>query len=287
VSDPDPRAALLREIRTLLAGWLADGVSHVPHAAPLRASAAASVAAPGVASPGVASPRVAARAVSRATITEPVRVDRDPTDRAAEAERAAPGTALELDPAAELAAIRADLGDCQRCGLCGTRNQIVFGEGNPRAPVVFVGEGPGADEDRTGRPFVGRAGELLTRMIEAVGWQRSDVYICNVVKCRPPGNRDPGDAEVASCRPFLERQLLAIRPRVIVSLGRPATSTLLGGPVSITKVRGHWHEWRGTALMPTFHPAYLLRSYTRETRQAVWDDLRAARARADEPVTPS
>jgi DNA polymerase len=185
-------------------------------------------------------------------------------------------------PRAELLVqIRADLGDCTRCRLHEKRRHIVFGEGSPDAPVVFVGEGPGADEDRSGRPFVGRAGELLTRMIAAVGWRREDVYICNIVKCRPPENREPELDEIASCRPFLERQLLGIAPRAIVSLGKPATSTLLGRAVAITKARGIWQEWGGIPVMPTFHPAYLLRNYTRETRQAVWDDLRAVKARVE------
>lgn len=183
--------------------------------------------------------------------------------------------------ALELEAIRGDLGECTRCRLHEGRNRIVFGEGSPEAPVVFVGEGPGAEEDRTGRPFVGRAGELLTRMIRAIGWEREDVYICNIVKCRPPGNRTPQLDEVATCRPFLDRQLAAIQPRVIVTLGKPAVSTLLGRQVPITRARGIWQEWNGIPVMPTFHPAYLLRNYTREARQAVWDDLRAVRARVD------
>ncbi len=185
-----------------------------------------------------------------------------------------------LAAAGELAELRAELGDCRRCGLCEQRNKIVFGEGNPEAPVVFVGEGPGAEEDRSGRPFVGRAGALLTRMIEALEWTRDDVYICNIVKCRPPRNRDPKPDEIATCRPFLDRQLQIIQPRVIVSLGRPATSTLLGRNVAITKLRGSWQEWNGVPLMPTYHPAYVLRQYNRETRQAVWDDLRAVKERA-------
>jgi DNA polymerase len=185
-------------------------------------------------------------------------------------------------PRAEiLLEIRADLGDCTRCRLHEKRRHIVFGEGSPDARVVFVGEGPGADEDRSGRPFVGRAGELLTRMLAAVGWRREDVYICNIVKCRPPENREPELDEIASCRPFLERQLQGIAPRAIVSLGKPATSTLLGRAVAITKARGIWQEWSGIPVMPTFHPAYLLRNYTRETRQAVWDDLRAVKARVE------
>ena len=187
------------------------------------------------------------------------------------------------DKAAALAAVRAELGDCRRCQLCETRKTIVFGEGNPDARVVFVGEGPGADEDRTGRPFVGRAGELLTRMITALGWTRDDVYICNIVKCRPPKNRNPELEEVATCRPFLDQQLSVIQPRVIVTLGKPATSTLLGRNVAITKLRGIWQDWNGVPLMPTLHPAYVLRQYTRETRQAVWDDLRAVRDRVEQP----
>jgi DNA polymerase len=183
--------------------------------------------------------------------------------------------------AAQLLEVRSDLGECTRCGLSETRRTIVFGEGNPDAPVVFVGEGPGEEEDRSGRPFVGRAGELLTKIIASVGWRREDVYICNIVKCRPPGNRDPRLEEIAMCQPFLERQLRAIEPVAIVTLGKPATSTLLGRPVSITRLRGKWLEWSGFPLMPTFHPAYLLRNYTRETRQAVWDDLKAVRARVE------
>ena len=177
--------------------------------------------------------------------------------------------------------IRDDLGVCTRCRLSEGRTKIVFGEGNPRAKIVFVGEGPGADEDRSGRPFVGRAGELLTKMIEAMGLRREDVYICNIVKCRPPGNRDPQLDEVATCRPFLDRQLRAIRPRAIVTLGKPAASTLLGRPIAITRVRGTWQEWEGIPVMPTFHPAYVLRRYTRETRQAVWDDLKAVLVRVE------
>lgn len=182
---------------------------------------------------------------------------------------------------ADLESVRLELGECTRCRLCEKRKQIVFGEGSPNARVVFVGEGPGADEDRTGRPFVGPAGQLLDKMIEAVGWRREDVYICNVVKCRPPGNRNPELDEVATCRPFLERQLRAIRPRAIVTLGKPAASTLLGRNVAITRERGIWGEWEGIPLLPTFHPAFVLRKYTRENRQAVWDDLRAVRERID------
>jgi len=163
--------------------------------------------------------------------------------------------------------------------LCEGRNRIVFGDGKTDAALMFIGEGPGQEEDRRGLPFVGRAGELLTQMIEAgLEIQRSEVYICNIVKCRPPGNRTPRPDEVATCKPFLDGQIDAVKPRTIVALGRPATSLLLGRDVSITRVRGTWHEYRGIPLMPTFHPAYLLRQYTTENRRVVWEDLKAALA---------
>jgi len=184
-------------------------------------------------------------------------------------------------PRPTLEEVRARLGDCRRCPLCEGRSRIVFGDGNPDADLLFVGEGPGAEEDKRGLPFVGRAGELLTRMIErGLEIPRSEVYICNIVKCRPPGNREPAPHEVASCRPFLDQQIDAVAPRVIVALGRPATSVLLGRDVSITRVRGVWHEYRGIPVMPTFHPAFILRQYTEENRRLVWQDLRAALARA-------
>ena len=179
--------------------------------------------------------------------------------------------------------VRLELGECTRCPLCEGRNRIVFGDGNPDAALMFIGEGPGQEEDRRGLPFVGRAGELLTRMIErGLEIPRSEVYICNIVKCRPPRNRTPQPNEVATCKPFLDGQIDAVRPRTIVALGRPATSLLLGRDVSITRVRGTWHEYQGIPLMPTFHPAYLLRQYTAENRRVVWEDLKAALARSRE-----
>jgi DNA polymerase len=181
-----------------------------------------------------------------------------------------------------LAALREEIGDCRRCKLCEQRKNIVFGVGNPAAKLMFVGEGPGADEDAQGEPFVGRAGQKLNEMIRAIGLDRKDVYIANVVKCRPPGNRDPEPDEVATCSPFLFRQIEAINPRAIVALGSPAAKTLLGTKTGITALRGKWGSFRGIPVMPTFHPAYLLRSYTVENRQAVFDDLKAARARIDE-----
>lgn len=167
--------------------------------------------------------------------------------------------------------VRRVLGDCTRCKLCNGRTQVVFGTGNPRAQLVFVGEGPGADEDAQGIPFVGKAGQLLTRMIEAMGFSRDEVYICNVVKCRPPGNRNPEPDEIASCEPFLQAQLKAIRPKVIVALGKFAAQTLLRDATAITRMRGNWREYQGIPLMPTFHPAYLLRNPP--DKKLVWADL--------------
>lgn len=173
--------------------------------------------------------------------------------------------------------IRQDIGDdCRRCSLCRKRKTIVFGDGNPHAELLFAGEGPGADEDEQGLPFVGRAGKLLTKMIEAMGLKRSDVYICNVVKCRPPDNRLPEKDEIAECSPFLLRQIAAIQPKVVVSLGACATQTLLGSTIGITKIHGEWFDWRGTKLMPTYHPAYLLRNPP--AKPDAWKDLQKVMA---------
>jgi len=168
--------------------------------------------------------------------------------------------------------IRAEIGDCRRCKLCGGRTQIVFGVGNPKAELVFVGEGPGAEEDAQGIPFVGKAGQLLTKMIEAMGFRRDEVYICNVVKCRPPGNRNPEPDEIEACEPFLRAQLGSINPKVIVALGKFAAQTLLRDPTPITRLRGNWREYCGIPLMPTFHPAYLLRNPAE--KKNAWLDLR-------------
>jgi DNA polymerase len=192
--------------------------------------------------------------------------------------------AAAREPAAArptLAQVREQLGECTRCRLCEGRTQIVFGDGNPQAALMFIGEGPGETEDLRGLPFVGRAGELLTQMIEkGLAIPRSDVYICNIVKCRPPGNRTPLTDEVAACLPFLDGQIDAIQPRVIVALGKPAASLLLGRDVAITKARGTWHAYRGIPVMPTFHPAFVLRQYTAENRRLVWSDLKAALERS-------
>lgn len=156
--------------------------------------------------------------------------------------------------------IRGDLGDCHRCRLAAGRKTIVFGQGNPHAELVFVGEGPGADEDEQGLPFVGRAGQLLNRMIQLAGMKREDVYICNIVKCRPPGNRTPERDEIETCSPFLLRQIQAIRPRLVCCLGAPAVRTLLGVKEGITKIRGRFYDFGGTKALATVHPAYILRN---------------------------
>ena len=169
--------------------------------------------------------------------------------------------------------LRADIGDCQRCKLCSGRTHLVFGVGNPRAALMFVGEGPGRDEDLQGEPFVGRAGQLLTDIItKGMGLKREDVYIANVVKCRPPDNRNPEPDEVAACEPFLKKQIDLIRPKIIVGLGKFAVQTLLQSKIPITKLRGNWHSYHGIKLMPTFHPAYLLRNPA--DKKLVWEDIK-------------
>ena len=168
--------------------------------------------------------------------------------------------------------LREKLLDCRGCGLHEGRTNVVFGEGDPAGDIMFVGEGPGAEEDRTGRPFVGRAGALLTKIIQAMGLERSDVYITNIVKCRPPGNRDPEPDEISGCLPYLEKQIDIIGPRVICALGRVATQTLAGERRGITALRGRFFEYRGIKLMPTFHPAACLRQPS--NKRLVWEDIK-------------
>jgi DNA polymerase len=190
-------------------------------------------------------------------------------------------SAPEPPPAAEaLDRIRAEIGDCKRCRLCEGRTQIVFGVGNPAARLVFVGEGPGADEDAQGIPFVGRAGQLLTQMIEGTAKKegipllRQDVYICNVVKCRPPGNRTPEPDEMEICGQFLFRQLEAIKPKAICALGGTAVKGLLDRKEGVTRLRGNWFDWRGIPVMVTYHPSFLLRAYNQDAKREAWEDLK-------------
>ena len=250
-----------REIRSWLEREIALGLEAVPRAA----------AAPGR---------------PQAAVSPPA-----PTRAASQAKEAAPRDAnaladLLVEPAIRTAptleGLREVLGDCRRCKLCKGRTNIVFGAGNPDARLMFVGEGPGEDEDRQGIPFVGKAGELLTRIItNAMGLERDDVYIANVVKCRPPNNRNPEPDEIVACEPFLRRQVELVRPEVIVSLGNFATSALLGDRTPISRRRGHWHEFSGTALMPTFHPAYLLRNPS--DKGLVWADIKLVMERLGLP----
>ena len=183
-----------------------------------------------------------------------------------------------------LAAIAAEVDACCKCGLRETRTNAVPGEGNPNAKIVFVGEAPGADEDAQGRPFVGRAGQLLEKIINAMGMRRSDVFICNILKCRPPGNRDPRPDEIIACLPFLQMQLALIRPEVIVALGAHAARTLLNTNQAIGRLRGRFHDYYFSPdappvkLMPTYHPAYLLRNYSPDNRRRVWEDMQKVMA---------
>jgi len=178
-----------------------------------------------------------------------------------------------VDQARSLEDLRAAIGDCRRCKLCSGRRHIVYGVGNPQARLMFVGEGPGRDEDLQGEPFVGRAGQLLTDIItKGMELKREDVYIANVVKCRPPENRNPEPDEVAACEPFLKKQIELIRPEIIVGLGKFAVQTLLQSKVPISKLRGAWHSYHGIKLMPTYHPAYLLRNPA--DKKLVWEDIK-------------
>ena len=189
-----------------------------------------------------------------------------------------PPPEIALPPAEALGALRTEIGPlCVRCKLCELgRKQVVFGVGNPKARLMFVGEAPGEDEDRQGEPFVGRAGQLLTKIIEAINLTREQVYIANVIKCRPPGNRNPEPDEVAACEPFLFRQIAVIQPRVIVALGKFAAQCLLRTSEPITRLRGREFEYRGATLIPTFHPAYLLRNPP--AKREVWEDMKKVRA---------
>lgn len=183
-----------------------------------------------------------------------------------------PGITSDVNLPETLDVIRAELGDCQRCGLAVSRSELVYGAGNPNARLIFVGEAPGRDEDLKGEPFVGEAGQLLDRILLAMGMKREEVYLCNVLKCRPPNNRDPKPEEVATCEIFLARQIAAIRPQVIVGLGRTAVHSLLKNKTPLSHLRGEWQRYQGIPVMPTYHPAYLLRNP--EGKRDVWSDMK-------------
>ena len=201
------------------------------------------------------------------------------TSRTQNQQTAAPLT-FSKNAAEALVAIREDIGDCTRCKLHALgRTQVVFGVGNPDADLMFVGEAPGADEDEQGIPFIGRAGQLLTRIIEAINLRRDDVYIANIIKCRPPQNRNPEPDEVASCEPFLFHQIDVIKPKVIVALGKYAAQTLLRRETPISRLRGQVFDYRGAKLVPTFHPAYLLRNPS--SKREVWEDMKLVKRLLD------
>jgi DNA polymerase len=224
--------------------------------------------------PGVPSPEIFT-AVERESVT-PVSAVITPASQESRPMTAVANPALSAEAA--LAALRVEIGpDCRRCKLCTLgRTQVVFGVGNPRADLMFVGEAPGADEDIKGEPFVGRAGQLLTKIIEAIDLRRDDVYIANVIKCRPPQNRNPEPDEVAECEPFLFRQIDSIRPRVIVALGKFAAQSLLKTSDPITRIRGREFAYRDAILIPTYHPAYLLRNPP--AKREVWEDMKRVKA---------
>jgi uracil-DNA glycosylase family 4 len=260
LSAPEQRRLLLDSVRDYLEQLAEEGLEGLPATAPTRAAApkAAVPAASVPARDGVSSRDAAAGAAS------PPR----PASAPIEMLSRYPG----LEKTATLEELRAFIGDCQRCKLAPLRTHLVFGVGNPEADLMFVGEAPGADEDARGEPFVGRAGQLLTDIIErGMGLRRADVYICNVIKCRPPDNRNPEADEVAACEPFLMRQIDLVQPRAIVALGTFAVQALLKVKTPISRLRGNWHEVRGVKLMPTFHPAYLLRSPGE--KRLVWQDI--------------
>ncbi len=270
--DLDAAIALLArtltgELEVLQAG----GVPWIPRPKPQRAPTPAVAASPPAAP---LSPRPPAP--SALPIVEPAAAD--PGDAIREL-LASPVSAAEKLERLQ----REILGDCRRCKLHRGRSKIVFGAGNPDADLVFVGEGPGGDEDRQGVPFVGKAGQLLTKMIEAMQLTRDDVYICNVVKCRPPNNRDPERDEVEACERFLVAQLAVVRPKVIVALGRHAAQTLLGRDAPISRLRGRWAEYQGIPLLPTFHPAYLLREPGK--KREAWSDLQQVMKRLGKEPT--
>ena len=273
-------AEVLADVRRYL-GWHRDVAGEELHASSdgtldaITATMAVEVTVEGSSTPPVVVEYVEA---STETGAEPVRPQaspaRPPLLRIEAAEPAVAGGSTEPP---RLDEVRRTLGDCKRCKLCSGRKNLVFGVGNPKARLVFVGEGPGAEEDNQGIPFVGAAGQLLTKMIVAMGYGRDEVYICNVVKCRPPGNRNPEPDEIEACQPFLEAQLNAIRPSVIIALGKFAAQTLLRTDTPITRLRGRWREYVGIPLMPTFHPAYLLRNPPE--KKSAWTDLQAVMAR--------
>jgi uracil-DNA glycosylase family 4 len=262
---PPDRRAIIASLRDYVEQLREEGMEGVP--APVRAPVARAPTSRGANTSTVSD--------AQGEISAPLTTTSKPAARSGAAARSSAPTAYlypGLEQASDLTELREFIGECQRCKLAPRRTNLVFGVGNPNAELMFVGEAPGADEDARGEPFVGRAGQLLTDIIErGMGMTRAEVYICNVIKCRPPENRNPELDEVAACEPFLFRQIDIIRPRVIVGLGTFAVQALLKIKTPISKLRGIWHEVRGTRMMPTFHPAYLLRNAG--DKRLVWADI--------------
>ncbi len=205
-----------------------------------------------------------------------------PTDDITSGMPEAPENIMKPEPGRALEELKRTIGDCHRCALGDSRTTLVFGVGNPDAQLLLVGEAPGRDEDLTGEPFVGRAGQLLTKIIQAMGFQRGEVYICNVNKCRPPGNRNPEPEEVTACKPFLLRQVEIVSPKIICALGSFAARTLLGTDMRISGLRGRFHDFNGIPLMPTYHPSFLLRNPN--AKKDVWSDMRMIMKRLGLPI---
>jgi uracil-DNA glycosylase len=281
--DPEGLAELLGYLGEIGYGELY--LRRAPAAAATAAAGATGAAGPGVVTAAGGGKRSgdAAAADAAGAVDELVAAARQ-AGAAAVPEQSGSREAAAGDGAEDAAARVAALGAmaevvaaCRRCRLCEGRQKTVFGSGDPHADLMFIGEGPGAEEDRQGLPFVGRAGELLTRIIEAIGMTRDQVYIANIVKCRPPGNRDPQPDEVAACRPYLERQIALVRPRLLVALGRIAAQTLLGSDLPIGRMRGQWFEVLGVPLMVTYHPAALLRNPA--LKRPTWEDMQQVRDR--------
>lgn len=261
-SDP----ALIDELRAL--------VKEVASGGAVTSSASAAKA------PAKPKERAAARTPTASQIAPPVSPSSAPEARRTTWSPAPDAVGRAADWSEQLAAVRAEAMGCTNCGLCEGRANVVFGSGTGRIPLVFVGEAPGADEDRQGLPFVGRSGQLLTKIIEAIGLSRDECYICNVLKCRPPDNRNPAPDEISKCSPFLEQQIDILRPKVICTLGLFATQRLLDSTAPIGQLRGRFHDYRGVPVLPTYHPAALLRNPS--LKPTVWEDVQLLRRKLDE-----
>lgn len=266
--------ALLRQ--ALLARLRFERAMGIESIHPVALEAAPVSAPPPSPAPAIATPSAPSIALRAATPAKPAPVSAPPVPRA---EAAPPKSATPADKAQRWRILEAKAMACTACALSKGRTNVVFGTGNRNAELVFVGEGPGFDEDQQGIPFVGRAGQFLDKIIAAMKLKREDLYICNVVKCRPPENRTPLPDEIAACWPYLNEQIELIAPKVIVTLGAPATKTLLKTTQGIMALRGRWFAFNGITVMPTFHPAFVLRSYTEENRRAVWEDMKKVMAK--------